>query len=272
MKEIKGAGDGGEWTEEWKVQTIKLEINWGIRSSPAPGWTPFFSKLRLRGVSQCGRPRYVHCSDERSADSWGSLIERPTVSCCRRTPFFSSALAATNPWEYYYYKYVYLAKRSWKLRALLCSKLHIVGEYNATVELVSTCHRMRMWTWTWTWVWARASCFVPRLPACQPASRPSSTVRFLIMKLGTNNRFCSAHFDLYIFGFSRVHFTQLLEKRRQPPAKTRCCLTIVCLRGKVNEKAAAVDGECVLYWVSDITQYNTIFSACNWINKGEAVG
>lgn len=94
------------------------------------------------------------------------------------------------------------------------------------------------------------------------AAPSSSSVGFLIMKLGTNNRSCSSHFDIYLFADARVHSTQLYERERD----TRCCLAIVCLRRKVNEEAARVDGECILYWVFGITQYNTIFYVCNRIN------
>lgn len=155
--------------------------------------------------------------------------------------------------------HVYLAKRSGKLGALRYSKLHIVCEYNATVELVSTCHRMRMWMWTW--MWARA--------ATPPVCRPSSPVRFLIMKLGTNYRFCSAHFDWYFFGSARVHFTQLLERGRRPTALDKMLLGN-CLPETKSQRESNISRRRMRFILS--VWYNTIFSVWNWINKGNALG
>lgn len=47
------------------------------------------------------------------------------------------------------------------------------------------------------------------------AAPSSSSVGFLIMKLGTNNRSCSSHFDIYLFADARVHSTQLYERERE---------------------------------------------------------
>lgn len=113
-------------------------------------WPPFFSKLRIRGVSQCGRSRYVHCSDERSEEleraTNGLLLQEDAVlefrACCDKFMRILLLQVCLLGQE----------EREASELPLLCSKLHIVCEYNATVELVSTCHRMRMWTW----VWARA--------------------------------------------------------------------------------------------------------------------
>lgn len=61
---------------------------------------------------------------------------------------------------------------------------------------------------------------------------------------------------IYIWLFQSAFHSAIGEEEVTSRPLTRCCLAIVCLGRKVNEKAAAVDGECVLYWVSDITQYN----------------
>lgn len=164
----------------------------------------------------------------------------------------SSAFAATNPWEYYYYSMFIWPRgaRNGELGAQLSSKLHIVCEYNAAVELVSTCHRMRRRMW----MWARGSS--PVLVSSWISHNEIGHKQSLLLVALR-----------YIFIYRcQSAFYSTYEKERD----TRCCLAIVCLRRKVNEEVARVDGECILYWVFGITQYNTIFYVCNRINMGKS--
>lgn len=166
------------------------------------------------------------------------------VSCCRRTRFLSSALAATNPWEYYYYKYVYLAKRSGKLQSSLFSALNYTLCVNI-MQLWSLCQLVTGWG-------CGRGC--GHVPACLSSFFSSSVSHNEIGH--KQSLLLGALRFIYIWLFQSAFHSAIGEEEVTSRPSTRCCLAIVCLGRKVNEKAAAVDGECVLYWVSDITQYN----------------